>query len=767
MSIPRKREQIVVRAKTARPRDLRSIAALIGTEGLSRALSFAYFVAAARILAPAGFGTVRYTITLALLAFGLLQVLVTVLGRELGAARGDERAIGAVIGTALGVGVLLWAVSALACVAAVASGLTRSASGLGLFTVLCGYAIFQIYYAVAWGLGDIPRMAIVYAGGGFVQLGALLALGTFVHPSPAAALVLFGVSNVVPIACLELTRPILRRSLAFDAVVGRRLIRLGLPLLAAQLCYVVWASADQIWVQQRLGAHAGGLYGAAKSLIQVFLIVPAGVNGVVMPRVAQLRAGGADAEARRMIALATGSVFAVSAVAALAFAGLGRPVLSLVYGGSYGAAADALAILCAAMALYAAFGSLTYTLVGWGRPGIYSSAIAAAAVGELVALWLVPASIAGAATANAVAIGLGLAVALGRFAVLGRAPAAARSGPGAVAAEGTPRAAVREALPTVTVVVPTYGGREALASSLPPLLADAAVTEIVVVVDGFDDGSVSDLQRLGESHPKLRWELVENGGEMAARAHGVAAASSEIVLLVDQDVVLHPGTAAGHARHHAARRGLVVVGYMPTTAARRSASWSTTHLYARDYERHCESYEREPGRVLTHLWGGNVSLRRTDCLAVGLERPEFRQPERYHSDREFGLRCLAHGLAGVFDRGLRADHLHTRGLQAFVRDSRSQGTSLARLHELHAAELGPLDPDALVGDLPAPVRRLVTACRAPAVERLVGGTLLTLNRLSALVRLRPVELATAKILRRIGQQHGIRAAGGPAVAGAR
>jgi alpha-beta hydrolase superfamily lysophospholipase len=157
-------------------------------------------------------------------------------------------------------------------------------------------------------------------------------------------------------------------------------------------------------------------------------------------------------------------------------------------------------------------------------------------------------------------------------------------------------------------------------------------------------------------------------------------------------------------------------------------------------------------------------MRRADCLAVGLERPEFRQPERYHSDREFGLRCLAHGLTGVFDRSLRADHLHTRDLQAFVRDSRSQGTSLARLHELHAAELGPLDADALVDDLPAPVRRLVTACRAPVIEGLVGGALLALNRVSALVRLRAVELATAKILRRIGQQHGIRDARRMAVA---
>jgi hypothetical protein len=315
--------------------------------------------------------------------------------------------------------------------------------------------------------------------------------------------------------------------------------------------------------------------------------------------------------------------------------------------------------------------------------------------------------------------------------------------------------------------VPTYGGREALAASLPPLLDDPAVAEVVVVVDGFDDGSVADLRRLAGSQPKLRFEVVENGGEMAARARGVEVATGEVVLLLDQDVVVHPGTASGHARRHAERPGLVVVGYMPTTPARRSAAWCTTHLYARDYERHCESYEREPGRVLTHLWGGNVSMRRADCLAVGLERAEFRQPERYHSDREFGLRCLAHGLTGVFDRELRADHLHTRGLQAFVRDSRSQGTSLARLHELHAAELGPLDPDALVRDLPAPVRGLVTACRTPAVERLVGGVLLTLNRASALVRLRPIELATAKILRRIGQQHGIRAARDPAVAGAR
>ena len=159
----------------------------------------------------------------------------------------------------------------------------------------------------------------------------------------------------------------------------------------------------------------------------------------------------------------------------------------------------------------------------------------------------------------------------------------------------------------------------------------------------------------------------------------------------------------------------------------------------------------DPESILTHLWGGNFSLRRSDCLAIRLRRPGFAQRERYHSDRELGLRCKQHGLVGVFDRSLRATHLHERDRAAFLQDSRSQGSSLARLHQLHSETLGPLHLATLAAGLPFPLRWLVTACRLPAVERVVETGLLGVNHLASAAGASETELATGKLLRRIEQ----------------
>jgi len=301
-------------------------------------------------------------------------------------------------------------------------------------------------------------------------------------------------------------------------------------------------------------------------------------------------------------------------------------------------------------------------------------------------------------------------------------------------------------------VIPTYRGRDALRHSLPPLVADPSVGEIIVIVDGLDDGSVDDLRRLSRLHSNVRWEYVPNGGEMAARDRGAELARGEVVLFLDQDVVAGPGLAGRHARLHAASPHRLVVGYMPTTAAGRPSF--TTRLYARDYERRCSGYETDPESILTHLWGGNFSLRRSDCLAIRLRRPGFGQRERYHSDRELGLRCKQYGLVGVFDRSLRATHLHERDRAAFLQDSRSQGSSLARLHQLHGKTLGPLRLAALAAGLPFPLRWVVAACRLRPVERVVEAGLLGVNRLAGAAGATKAELATGKLLRRIGQQRG-------------
>lgn len=300
---------------------------------------------------------------------------------------------------------------------------------------------------------------------------------------------------------------------------------------------------------------------------------------------------------------------------------------------------------------------------------------------------------------------------------------------------------------TLSVVMPTYGRCALLPEVVGPVLADAGADEIVVVVDGCDDGSYEYLRALDD--PRLRPLLIENRGENGARAAGVEAATGEIVLLLDDDVRAWPGLAEGHARRHADSDGLVVLGWMPPDRAETFA----TRLYGREYEAICRGYERAPDAILDNLWAGNMSLRRSDCLRVMAGAPAL----DYHADRALGLRCADAGLRGVFDRSLRADHLHRRDLAGFIRDARNQGAAGMTLHRVHRDRLGP-HPEEFGAGLPRPLREWLRLCRRPRAATATATALRAAAVSAGRMHAPGVEEAAGKLLRRVEQQRGALAA---------
>jgi glycosyltransferase involved in cell wall biosynthesis len=308
-------------------------------------------------------------------------------------------------------------------------------------------------------------------------------------------------------------------------------------------------------------------------------------------------------------------------------------------------------------------------------------------------------------------------------------------------------------LPTTSVVVPTYNGAPLLERILRPLLDDPAASEVIVVVDGSRDGSFELVERLARAEPRLRPMLIENRGDMGAREAGAQAATGEVVLFVDDDVLANPGLVTGHARRHAERAADVVVGYMPVTPTRRrKGDEFALHMYAREYEGRCEIYERDPESVVRELWGGNFSMRRADCLAIGMANRAF--TEHYHADRDFGIRCLEAGLTGTFDRTLAATHLHERTLAGFIRDARSQGAARVLLPRFHAGTVSPPTRDEFAQGLPSPLSRVVALTRRPRFYLAISRLLASLVHATGRVHLWAVQRALARVLRRVEQQHG-------------
>jgi GT2 family glycosyltransferase len=240
-------------------------------------------------------------------------------------------------------------------------------------------------------------------------------------------------------------------------------------------------------------------------------------------------------------------------------------------------------------------------------------------------------------------------------------------------------------LPSVSVVVPTYRRRHDLPRFLDAILRQPAA-EVVMAVDGSPDGSVEYLRERARSDERIVVLDLPHGGAGAARQAGLETATSDVVLLLDDDVIASPGLVEMHARHHVALEPKLVLGYMPNdwravAPDRRAIAW----VYRYWYEIHCERYAAEPDFILTNLWGGNLSMPREPMLRVGFRRLGV---PRGQDDRDFGLRCLKGGVRATFDRALHGVHLYDRSMPDFRADSRLQGECRRLLRVAHPDLLG-------------------------------------------------------------------------------
>jgi glycosyltransferase involved in cell wall biosynthesis len=298
-------------------------------------------------------------------------------------------------------------------------------------------------------------------------------------------------------------------------------------------------------------------------------------------------------------------------------------------------------------------------------------------------------------------------------------------------------------LPPTSVVMPTHGRAALLETVLAPLLADAAAAEIVVVADGDDHA-----HRVACSAAARDARIVAVGtpglGKNGARAAGIERAAGEVVVLLDDDVLAGPGLVTGHAAAHAARDGLVVLGYMPVADPRAGIA---EEIYAAEYEACVARYERDPASILRNLWAGNLSLRRADALRVGIADPAY--DAGYNADRDLGLRCERAGLTAAFRRDLRATHMYRRTLGELRRDAHRSGEGRWLVHDRHPDLVGVLPADAFAADLPRGRAALVRAARHPAVRAAVRPPLAALARAGGPRRARR---AAAVLDVRIGQQ---------------
>lgn len=200
----------------------------------------------------------------------------------------------------------------------------------------------------------------------------------------------------------------------------------------------------------------------------------------------------------------------------------------------------------------------------------------------------------------------------------------------------------------LSVVIPTYNRLETLERVIPALLAsdlDPSRYEILVADSNSSDGTREFLAGLSAKHPNLRHLPGPYTGRAMARNAGIDAASGEIVLFTDSDILASPDLLSLHLRRHRTRLPVAVVG---------------TEIQVKSYEEYELLREHPELRRPLHpptrkrlSWlyflTGNASVRRSDLIRAGRFDESF--TGYGHEDLELGYRLQKLGVRIVYEPG--------------------------------------------------------------------------------------------------------------------
>jgi GT2 family glycosyltransferase len=249
----------------------------------------------------------------------------------------------------------------------------------------------------------------------------------------------------------------------------------------------------------------------------------------------------------------------------------------------------------------------------------------------------------------------------------------------------------------MTVVVPTYRRRDAvlrLLAALGEQLADertGAGVDVLVVVDGSDDGTLEAVQQLSYPVP-LRAVHQPSAGVAAARNRGLREAQGEIIWFVDDDMVPTDGLVERHRRAHAGREELFLMG--PCLHPPHGAEVTGP---IRDYAERWFGALAAAGEVTKAF---DFSAANTSAPAETWRRIggfEERLTGWGGEDYECGLRALQAGVPVRFDREAVAWHHQLRTVREFCANRRDQGRNFVRIAHLHPDAVDELMPFASSG----------------------------------------------------------------------
>lgn len=208
----------------------------------------------------------------------------------------------------------------------------------------------------------------------------------------------------------------------------------------------------------------------------------------------------------------------------------------------------------------------------------------------------------------------------------------------------------------ISIIIPVHNAGDDLRRCLQGISAsDAPPFEVIVVADGYSDGS---WQAADEFGARVVF-LAQCRGPARARNLGARAASGELLLFIDSDVVVSPeavGMVAGAFRHDPGLAALFgSYDDQPSAGNFLSQYKNLFHHYV----------HQSAGEDASTFWSGCGAVRRDVFEELSGFSEDYDRPSI--EDIEFGCRLKRRGHRIRLLKGLRVKHLKRWGVVSLLR----------------------------------------------------------------------------------------------------
>lgn len=234
----------------------------------------------------------------------------------------------------------------------------------------------------------------------------------------------------------------------------------------------------------------------------------------------------------------------------------------------------------------------------------------------------------------------------------------------------------------VSVVIPTLNRADMLATTIERIEKQTVgrdVYEVLIVDNNSSDRTQVVLAQKAAAYQNLRFFSQVKPGAAATRNIGIRAASGEIVLFIDDDILAEPDLVEKHIQYHRESPGASIIG---TVTSPWENSTDPFLRYLRD-KGIFNPYSIACGQPMdfSYYHTGNVSTSRKQLCEIGGFNEEFFVYGM--EDIELGYRLEQKGCRMTPGVAASGRHEYFPTCEQFIERCQQAGYSLGKMIELH------------------------------------------------------------------------------------